>query len=1036
VSALAFSPDGRLLASASLDKTAKIWDAATGKEVRTLPHSVADFDMVWSIAFSPDGRQLATGSWEKNLRLWDVASGRELHKIKVSTGSGLEPVFSVAFSPDGRRVAAGGGSKTIKLYDSGSGRELKVLSGHGATVGRLAFSPDGKMLASGSLDLTIKLWDSNTGRELRTIQRTATGEGEGVGAVAFSPDSRLLASGEGFRNFVLRAVDSGQIVRDLTGSSNSTFGMAFSQDGRWLALAEGKSVNLWEPATGGMAATLGACGKPMGQSLAFNPAGRLLAGICEKTVVVWDVASRVQVQVLTHGGLISSVAFSADGKWLASLDSHDNTIKVWEVATWKLARNLPVRDPSHTVVFAADGEPGTGRELTKLEGKVIGDQGHWYATFGPQRDPWITAIWSIALSPDGRWLAAGNIGGMPGERQSFPVELWEARRQHEPYLLKGHKGGVFAVAFSPDGRWLASGSEDNTIRIWDLATRKELRTLSAHTSGIYALAFSRDSRWLISAATTEGGTRIWDPATGDLVATLVSFYTGPDMATGRNWILTTPDGLFDGSPEAWGQVLWRFNNNTFDVAPVELFFNEYYYPGLLAEILAGKRPKAHTSIENKDRRQPVVQVSAAGGQASRNAPSANRNVTLTINVSQAAADEAHKTGSGVRDVRLFRNGSLVKVWRGDLKLDAQGKAVLEATVPIVAGENRFTAYAFNHDNIKSSDATLVVSGAESLKRKGTAYVIAVGINEYATEALNLKFAVPDADSVVKELSGQQAKLGTYANIEVIPLLDKDATKANFLLALERLAGAKTGALPAGVPAALAKLKPAQPEDAVLIYFAGHGYVAEEKDHKRFYLIMHEFEPVEVAAKVPGAVSDIELGEAVEKIDAGLMALLIDACQSGGALDSPDPRQGPMNSKGLAQLAYDKGMYVLAAQGNQAALEVNKLGHGLLTHALVGTQEGLTSAADADKSGDVVVREWLDYATQRVPQLQEEKIEEARQQGRSLTFFKKPAPLGTPSKPGEAARGDAPSTGVQRPRVFYRREPEPQPPVIARPEVRP
>ena len=168
-----------------------------------------------------------------------------------------------------------------------------------------------------------------------------------------------------------------------------------------------------------------------------------------------------------------------------------------------------------------------------------------------------------------------------------------------------------------------------------------------------------------------------------------------------------------------GQDTWRFNSNTFDHAPVEAFFSDFYYPGLLADVMAGKRPKAPSDISQKDRRQPQLKMTLADAVSAT--PLTTRNLRVKIDVSQAPG--------GPRTCACFRNGSLVQVWRGDV-LMKRSRLTLEATIPIVAGENRLTSYAFNHDNVKSGDATLTVMGAESLKRKGTTYILAVGVNAY------------------------------------------------------------------------------------------------------------------------------------------------------------------------------------------------------------------------------------------------------------------------------------------------------------------
>ena len=508
--------------------------------------------------------------------------------------------------------------------------------------------------------------------------------------------------------------------------------------------------------------------------------------------------------------------------------------------------------------------------------------------------------------------------------------------------------------------------------------------------------------------------KIWSPDNPQPLSTLLSFNDGAD------WLVISPDGLFDGSAEAWKSILWRFAANTFDVAPVEAFFNEFYYPGLLADVLAGKKPRASQNIARVDRRQPQVKLKLADDRSGSDRLISSRKVKVRIQVTEASRDETHSAGSGVRDVRLFRNGSLIKAWRGDV-LNSLSNGTLEETISIVAGENRLTAYAFNKDNIKSADATLLLKGADSLKRKGTAYVLIAGVNEYANPQFNLRYAVADALEFGNTLLQMQTKLGNFSHIEVIPLLNQDATRANILAGLGRLAGKDSEPL-GNVPAVLNRIKPAEPEDAVIVYFAGHGTAQKT----RFYLIPHDLGydgPIDrldeagLTSMLSHSISDRELEEAFEHIDAIDLLMVIDACNSGQALESEEKRRGPMNSKGLAQLAYEKGLYILtAAQGYQAALEAAELGHGFLTYALV--EEGLKNgAADSDpKDGKILIREWVDYAVARVPEMQEAALQGSR--GLKIVFV-----------PGDENVSDPSKRNVQRPRVFYRREVEPQPLVV-------
>jgi hypothetical protein len=574
-------------------------------------------------------------------------------------------------------------------------------------------------------------------------------------------------------------------------------------------------------------------------------------------------------------------------------------------------------------------------------------------------------------------------------------------------------GAVTTLCLSADEHLLAAGY-GNKIDIVEVASGKTLRTLP-HAGRIVSLSFSPDGRFLVGLGESNDK-YIWDAPSGDELATLVNL-SGALNSRGNDWLVVTPEGLFDGSPAAWKQMLWRFGGNTFDVMPAETYFNEFYYPGLLTDVMAGKRPRAPKKISQLDRRQPDLKFSQPEGSTSE------RNLTVKIEVAEKPADKDHQAGSGARDVRLFRNGSLVKVWRGDV-LQGQTATSLETKITVVAGENRLTAYAFNRDNVKSKDAELKVTGAETLKRPGTAYIVAVGVNTYSNTQYNLKYAVADATAFGAEVQRAQQQLATYQTIEVAPLLNEQATKANIIRALKRLAGTEEALTGDALPA-LEKLKPTQPEDAVFIYFAGHGTAQGQ----RFYLLPHDlgYGGERTALDAAGlqmilehGISDEELERAVEGIDADKFLMVIDACNSGQALEAEERRRGPMNSKGLAQLAYEKGMYILtAAQSYQAAQEATQLGHGFLTYALI--EEGLKQdAADSQpKDGEVSVREWFDYASRRVPNMQLEKMKQSRDIGLNLSFV------------SEERVAETERRLTQTPRVFYRRESEGRPLIVAK-----
>ena len=1072
----AITPDGNQLAFVVSDGSrpqVKVWDLATGREARALNLPDKEIASI-ELAFTPDGRLLVSGIVDKRLRLWDLSGkGNERELTPTVTDHGL-----TKFSRDGRLLAFAEGY-TVKLWDLATLRELPALNAPhsgllASQVGVFTnFSEDGKRLATGGFGTPTILWETETLKQLVKMSGRTNMSYE----VAFSADGTRLSSG-GRTRWDLRA---GRGSRLTAAPSDGMFGLP-SPDGKLLAtftmnsnvltileVPSGRQLQRLAPASGGgviqrvnfspdgamLLTTYGPNPEQQQQSSITNPGGN------ENQLKIWDVKSGRELRSIALGlGGASKAGFNSDGRTMATLGAMGQ-ISLWDTESGSRIRDLTSSPLGNfgSLANPASVTPGsinpgtingsinpgsiTMPNMTDMSAMMTNMMGAMSAgTMGQ-------TVTSLAFSPDGRTLATGGVesksnfdmaammsgamnqGKKPKkqptrEPQDFmksmkveaigQVRLWDVASGSEVGALKGHGKGVTEVAFSRDGRLLASGSTDNTIRIWDLATKRELRTLTGHTSNIESIDFSPDSRLLASAA-DDGGTFLWDTNTGEHLATLIS------LDEGGEWMVVTPQGLFDGTPVSWSQILWRYNQDTFNVAPIEWFFNEFYYPGLLSEILAGKRPRVAQDVSRKDRRQPVVKLSLAGEPAPATGI-ATRRAKVRIDVTDAPADRDHPQGTGARDLRLFRNGSLVKVWHGDV-LKGQSAVTLEEEITVAAEANKLTAYAFNKDNVKSKDAQLPLMGADSLKRAGTAYVIAVGLNEYANPQYNLKYAVADAQSFGDEVRVRQTQVGRFERVEVVPLLNENATKANILLALKRLAGAaEPPSLKAGF---LDRVKRAEPEDTVIIYFAGHGTAQAQ----RFYLIPHDLGYTGDRTKLtePGlqsilshSISDIELEEAVEGLDAGHLLMIIDACNSGQALEAEEKRRGPMNSKGLAQLAYEKGMYILtAAQSYQAALEAAQLGHGLLTYALV--EEGLkTPIADIEpKDGLLSAREWLDFATERVPQMQEAKMKETRGVGLEIAFTD-----------GEQNIVDPQKRTLQRPRVFYRRELEANPLVIAKP----
>ncbi|MCA1578212.1 MAG: caspase family protein [Acidobacteria bacterium] len=1017
---LVFAPGGQLLAAGVVDKRLKLWDVSAKKE-QTLAQTAKDYSLV---KFSRDGRLLAF-SENYLVKVWDTATGRELTQLKVPN-SGVFTAQAdafVAFSEDGKRIATGGFDTDTIVWETETGKRLSNLTGRTNMAYNVAFSADGTQLSSGGRTR----WDLRTGRGLRTAPATP----DKTYPVA-SPDGRLLAVMNPNKT-VVSIVESptGRELQTLTptGETGVVQKLRFSADGTMLAVVY-SSVQ-----------TVGNQQQVTVTTTSFARGSQ---------VKLWDMKTGRELRSLAAGELPSEAEFSADGRMLATIGSMGQT-SLWDVQSGSKLRDVTSSPMSTLITTPPVVKPGQMPQMPDMAAVAAMMNNVWGTMAAGTMGRTVT---SLAFSPDGRTLLTGGVesktnidftammgGAMSGKRPKpskgsktqdsqdimkdlrveaiGQVQIWDVASGREIGNLKGHGRAVSKLALSRDGKLLATGSTDNTIKIWDLGAKRELVTLAGHNANMESLDFSPDGGLLASAG-EDGSTFLWDAKTGEHLLTLIS------LDDGGEWMVVTPQGLFDGTPVSWNQILWRYNQETFNVAPIEWFFNEFYYPGLLSDVFAGKRPKVAEDVSKKDRRQPVVKLSlpAQAGQQTPDAAVGSRTIKVRIDVTDAPADKDNPQGTGARDVRLFRNGSLVKVWHGDV-LKGQPSVSLEEEITVTAGPNWLVAYGFNRDNVKSKDAPLVFTGAESLKRKGTAYVIAVGVNEYENPQYNLKYATADARSFGDEVRRRQMQVGEFEKVEVAQLLDKDATKANILAAIKRLAGDP------GPPSLKAgpfdALKRVQPEDTVIIYYAGHGTAQAQ----RFYLIPHDLGYMGDRTKLTEdglktmlthSISDLELEAAVEGLDSGHLLLIIDACNSGQALEAEEKRRGPMNSKGLAQLAYEKGMYILtAAQSFQAALEAAQLGHGYLTYALV--EEGLkTPVADTEpKDGVLIAREWLNFATERVPQMQQEKMTQGRGLGLEIAFTE-----------GETNIADPQKRSVQRPRVFYRRELETNPLVIAKP----
>lgn len=561
VNQVAFSPDGKWLASASDDGTVRLWNVATGQYVRQFighqhPKHPEIMIEVKAVAFSPDSGLVASGDSFGRVMLWDPESGAKLGETLTGHTNG---VMALAFGEDETSLASAGGGRLgkgeVHLWhlNSTGAQAGKILTGHQGEVRSVVFLGTSTLMSAGA-DGTVRVWDTAKGSEVTQLLPRQQGWG---GVLEFSPDSTKLAVANLDWTVQLWDLELGEpIGKPFTGHDGEVFSAAFSAYGKRLATASlDRTIRIWdlssdqhqqigEPLTGH---------KGEVSWVTFSPDASLLAtASLDGTVRLWDLTFGATVgEQLTKGESLPRVAMSLDGSRLASASS-DGMVRVWDLATRSMMGESDAHDSATRVALNADGSrlASGGFDGTVLLWSVDSD-GLELSGRPTAHDYLITGL---AFSTDAMSkLASASADGV--------VRLWNvALAQEMSATANGHDGAVPSLVFSPNGSRLVSVGFDSTIRMWDMGLKPVGEAFTGHEDLVWDAVFNDDGTQLTSVG-KDGTVRRWDVASGkqsgEPLISRPDQWVGPAVFSpeGTRLVTATSDGTLRLWEVASGQMI-------------------------------------------------------------------------------------------------------------------------------------------------------------------------------------------------------------------------------------------------------------------------------------------------------------------------------------------------------------------------------------------------------------------------------------------------------------------------------------------------
>lgn len=533
------SPDGRRLVSGSRDRTIRVWDVETGREL----HKLEDHrGAVTCLAFSRNGRWLVSGSEDRTIRVWDMNTMSRRRILRNFTAG----VTSLEVTPDDAQIIAITGNGSVKVFRFATFEEYQTLLEPSDVANDLAISPDGKLLAIATDSTTVRLWNLETHEETGNL----TGHLTGVSCLEFGLNGRWLAGGSMDGVVKIWDVTDRKEARTFHGHAGRVNSVTFSDDGkRVISAGMDAIVNEWELDTSLLRRSLRGHSRSVNTVVALRTTSQIVSGSEDGTLKVWEPDTDQESIVMRgHTGWVDLAVFNSSETTLAT-GSADHSVRLWNVSTGQLRCTCQGRvqrveamafSGDETVLWCLDGfgeihlfDANTGAQV-ESRGSVnpcgaaaFSNSLKQYVTAGSskvvnlwdvQTDHKIAAmqghsaeVTSLAISPDEKWIASGSV--------DKTVRLWDAVHHNEVHVMNGHSKRVRSVGFDSTGTQLVSTSDDHTLRTWDVATGRQLLEMTGHTAYVRSAQFSPDGQRIISGS-IDNQAKLWDARTGDEILTL------------------------------------------------------------------------------------------------------------------------------------------------------------------------------------------------------------------------------------------------------------------------------------------------------------------------------------------------------------------------------------------------------------------------------------------------------------------------------------------------------------------------------------